>query len=464
MTGIYGLILNSGRNAMLTQQKAIDVTGHNIANANTPGYSRQRVDMQPTAPIGLKPGLVGTGVQAAEIKRVHDRFVSYQINNEKQGWGQWEAQKNALERVELIFDESLGYGLNQVMSDFWNAWQDLNNNPSGHSERTALTAKSQTLASTFNQMNDDLSRIQTDLNTSIQGTLYEINPLLEQLAALNVKIADLELGAQHANDYMDQRDLLLGKLSEMIDINTFEDERGMVNIMTKGGKPLVEKAEAWQLDSAPDPTTGMAQVFWVDTDQSTLNITSDIQGGKLKGWIEVRDTHIPEYRAELDNLAQGIMGAVNGAHQSGYDLDGTLGEAFFLGTSAGDMTLNTDIQQDTRRIAASGSAAGVPGNGDNALTIARLQTNLTMSGGAATFDDYYRSMVSDVGVDVQRTLNSHDYQTSMVTLVENYRESISGVSLDEEMINLIKFQHAFDAAAKLINVADEMLNTVVQMV
>jgi len=461
MPDIYG-ILNVGRGALLVQQQAIDITGHNIANVNTPGYSRQRVDMESNEPISLWPGQMGTGVRATEIQRIYDRFLALQINNENQQLGRWEAQKGALERVEMIFDESSEYGLNQAMSEFWNAWQDLAGNPSGQAERVVLLAKSETLTTTFNQIYSALEQIQKDIDASIEGTIKEINLIAEQIADLNQKIARAEAGRLNANDYRDRRDLLLKQLSSMIDINNFEDSDGKVTILVGGGKPLVEATSSWKLSTERN-ASGLQDIVWINSDGNSGNITDNISGGKLKGWLETRDVIIPEYLERLNELAGSIISRVNALHSGGYGLDGSTGNDFFTGTSASDIAVNSEIVNDVKKIAAAESAGGVPGDNSNAIAIANLQNELAIHN-SATFDSYYNSLVSDVGNEVRKAHVTFEHQSAMITHLDNYRESLSGVSLDEEMINLIKFQHAYEAAAKLIGTVDELLNTVINMV
>ncbi len=462
MPDIYG-ILNVARGALLTQQRAIDVTGHNIANVNTPGYSRQRVNMQTNTPIPFRPGQMGTGVNAVEIQRIYDRFLGVQISNENQNLGRWEAQKDGLKKVEMILNETTGYGLNQAMSEFWNAWQGLVNNPSGHTERTLLKTKSEILANTLNKIYSDLEQIQKDADNSIKGTTQQINRITDQIADLNQQISQVEVTGQNANDLRDRRDLLLNELSSMIDITTSEGDHGKVTVFVSGGRPLVQGNSSWDLSTETN-ASGLQNIVWLDGTGSSVNITDGISGGKLKGWIEVRDVSIPGYLSRLDDLAATIISEVNTLHQGGFDLNGNSGEVFFTGTSASHIAVNPNIVNDVNLIAASGTPGGVPGDNSTAIAIANLQYALTMSGGTATFDDYYNSVVSDVGNDVQSASINFDHQTSMVNHLNNYRESISGVSLDEEMINLIKFQHAYDAAAKLITTADELLNTVINMV
>lgn len=463
MPGLYG-VLNTGKGALLTQQKAVDVTGHNIANANTLGFSRQRVNLETNEPISIKPGQMGTGVRAREIRRIYDKFLGVQINNENKSLGRWESQKDTLERVEMIFDESTGFGLNQAMSEFWNAWQDLVNNPAGLGERSALLAKTEQMTQNFQKVHTDLRQIQDDIDDSIMGTVEEINLITQQIADLNRKISQVEIGGQNANDYRDKRDLLLQELSLKIDINSFENDEGKVTVMVCGGRPLVENTSAWDLST--ETVSGHENVVWIDGDGNSVDITSGISGGKLKGWIETRDVDIPDYSSRLDTLAQEIITQVSGLHASGFGLDGSTGNDFFNGTSASDIEVNPAIIADKNLIAAAGGAAwtGQVGDNSNAIAIVNLQNTLTMNVGTATFDDYFNSLVSDVGSAVQAATTNFDHETVMVTHLNNQKESISGVSLDEEMINLVKFQHAYDSAAKLISTVDELLATVINMV
>jgi flagellar hook-associated protein 1 len=460
MSNILGL-LDIGRGALLAHQKAISITGHNIANVNTPGYSRQRVNLATSLGLTSASGQMGSGVRVSDIQRIYDQFLGSQINTESYNLGKWEAQKSSLERVEIIFDETTGFGLNQAMGDFWNAWQDLANNPEGHTERQVLVAKSEIMAEAFNKISSDLNQQQNDIDSSIEGAVIEINTIAGQISDLNIKISDIEKSGQSANDLRDERDLLLKELSSMIDISSFEGDDGQVTVLVGNGRPLVQPPYSLSLSTVTN-ASGHEDVVWVDRDGNSVDITNDISGGKLKGWLEVRDVKIEDYKTRLDDLASSIITEVNNLHTAGFDLNGAAGGAFFTGTSASDIAVDTNIINDVNLIAASGT--GAPGDNSNSIAIVNLQNGLLMSGGTATYDDFYNSLVSDVGIDAQSAQMNYDHQTAMASSLDNYRESISGVSLDEEMVNLVKFQHAYDAAAKLISAVDEMMNTVMNMV
>ena len=457
MTDIYGILSLAGQ-ALMTQQQAISVTSHNIANVNTPGYSRQRLRMTTNTPSDSSAGMIGNGVSAETIERIYDRFLSAQVTEENQALGRWDAQKDAVEMLEVIFNETDGSGLSQAMSEFWNAWQTLTNNPSGTNERMVLVSVSEFLATTFNKLSSDLVKSQQNMDIKIQGTVTDINRLAEQLADLNQKILSTEYGTHSANDYRDRRDQVLKELSELININSFEDADGAVAVLVAGGQPLVSKSQFWQLATETN-ASGLEDVLWVDDAGNKTNITADIAGGKLKGWLEVRDGVIVDYLNRLDDLAQTLMLNVNTVHQSGFALDRSEGEAFFTGTAAGDMAVNPNIVGNFNLIAAAAEQLTVPGDNRKAIEIANLQNQLLMNGNTVSFGDYYSSLVSDIGHEVLKSDAYYNHQSDMVQQLDNYRESVSGVSLDEEMINLIKFQNAYAAAAKMIAAADEMLQT-----
>jgi flagellar hook-associated protein 1 len=462
MPNIYGL-LNIGRNSLMTQQKAIDITGNNISNVNTPGYSRQRLNLEQNQPVLYDGGQMSTGVKAdRKIQRIYDRFLNAQINAENEKLGRWGAQKEILEKAELMFDDASGYGLSGAMSQFWASWQGLTNNPSGRVERITLLADSQNLTDTFNKLNYDLTELRKDADLSISTTIEEINPLTEQIAELNQKIEAVESGGQNANDYRDKRDLLVKNLSNLIDVHSFEDGDGYMHIYTANGKTLVDRSYSWDLETS-DNGSGYLGIYWVNSQGVQDEITSTISGGKLKGWIEARDTIVPDYLNRLDTLSSEIISQVNDQHRLGYSLDGTTtNQDFFTGTTAADMAVDSAIEGDVNLIAAASTAATAPGDETNALAIANLQHGLFIS--SSTFDNYYGSIISDVGSNVVQSTTYQNHQETMLSALENYREEVSGVSLDEEMVNLVQFQSAYQAAAKIINTVDEMLDSLMTIV
>ncbi len=462
---IYGM-LNVARTALITQQKALDITANNIANVNTEGYTRQRLNMEQNEPVRYEGGTLGTGVRANRtIQRIYDRFLAAQIAGAAAKEGRWDAQLETLEKAELMFDDASGYGLNGAMTEFWNSWQDVANNPSGYTERATLLANTENLTLVFNKLSRDLSQVQGDSDVSIKGAVDSINSLTGEIASLNLKIAEVEAGNEHsANEFRDQRDLKLKALSSLVDVNSFEDADGYLTILTANGRTLVDRTRSWDLTTDTN-ANGFQDVFWESSSGARQNITSDLSTGKLKGWIEARDVIIPEYLTRLDDMAVAMANAVNTQHNGGLDLNGNPGLDFFSPfTGASDITVNGLIGDDTNLIAAAANTEGVPGGNSNAIAVAEIQNRLLMSGGSATIDDFYNGLVSDVGWFVSQAKVNMDHQSTVSLQLATYREEVSGVSMDEEMVNMVQFQSAYNAAAKLVSTVDEMLDALIAMV
>ncbi|MEE4112167.1 MAG: flagellar hook-associated protein FlgK [Desulfobacteraceae bacterium] len=462
---IFGM-LNVARTALITQQKALDITANNIANVNTEGYSRQRLNMEQNEPVRYEGGTLGTGVRANRtIQRIYDRFLAAQIAGAASKEGRWDAQLETLEKAELMFDDASGYGLNSAMTEFWNSWQDVANNPSGYTERATLMANAEHLTLVFNKLSRDLSHVQKDSDASIKGAVENINGLTSEIASLNLKIAEVEAGNQHsANEFRDQRDLKLKALSSLVDVNSFEDADGYLTILTASGHTLVDRTRSWDLTTDTN-ANGFQDVFWESSSGAQQNMTSDLSTGKLKGWIEARDVIIPDYLTRLDDMAVAMANAVNTQHSGGLDLNGNPGVDFFSPfTGALDITVNGLIVNDTNLIAAAANTEGVPGGNSNAIAMAEIQNRLLMSGGSATIDDFYNGLVSDVGWFISQAKVNMDHQSTVSLQLATYREEVSGVSMDEEMVNMVQFQSAYNAAAKMVSTVDEMLDALIAMV
>jgi len=462
MTHLFG-VLSTGTSALLTQQRAINVTGNNIANVNTPGYSRQRIGLETAIPVATAAGMMSFGVVARGIERVYDRFLGVQIQDAGSKSGRWEAQQAALERVEALLDENGGWGLQAALSDFFGSWHDLALKPTGEVERTVAAAAAGRLAEAVRGRAEALEGLRRELDTDIASAVEQVNRLALQVAELNGKIARAELGGEAANDYRDRRDLVLKELSGWIDIRSCEAADGQVSVAVAGGRPLVESGNTWALRVEPGGD-GHGRILWPDLDGGTTDITDAVRGGRIGGTLAVRDERLVAYRERLDELARGLLDAVNVVHAAGYGSDGTTGTALFTGTGAADLRLNPAVESDPRLLAASATAAGVPGNAENAMRLLALREAPLLRGGTATFEEAAQGLVSLVGFDVQQARAQAQHEGDMLGFLENRREAVSGVSLDEEMVNLLKYQAAYQAAAKLVSLADDMLDSLMSMV
>lgn len=462
MSSIFS-IYNTAITGMYAQQAAISVTSGNIANVNSEGYTRRTVSLTATQPVNSAAGQYGTGVEVADVNRIHDSYCLAQLNSANQDLGRYEAEHKYIAGVESVFDESEGYGLGDSLSEFWNGWQDLASDPSGTAERAVLVSNSVDLADTLNKMSSDLSRIQNEIDKDIETTVDEINNLSSRIADLNRKIISAEASGQSTNALRDELDAAITELSCLVDINTSTNDNGQTCVQIAGGRPLVNGNTSYELDVRTNPGTGLNDVVWRDGIGSDIAVTSSITGGTLGGALTVRDELIPGYMDQLDDLALTLVSELNSLLTSGYDINGQPGEPLFTGTGAGDIAVNQSIVDDPGLIAASTSADGSPGDGGVAVSIAELRNKMTMNGGSSTFDEYYASLTTRVGSDVASIDADFKAQQDLVEFYRNYQASVSGVDLDEESARLVMYQNAYQASAKVMTVLQEILQTVINM-
>ena len=468
--GMNGL-LEIGKKGVLAHQSSIAVAGHNIANVNTPGYSRQEAVLATTRPQSAGAGQVGTGVFVTTIRRDYDIFINEQLIQESSGLGELSSRESALSKVEMLFNDESGVGLNDNINRFFSSLHDLAANPTGYVERSSVKSRGDILAGTINSLSSNLRDLRAGLDEEIKGTVQEINILTSHIAELNENILHAESGTMVANDYRDERSQLMRELSGKIDISFYEAEDGRVAIQGKGGFLLVQANRSYELDTATN-LEGHVDLFSVGLGGSSVNITSMIGSGELGGLVDVRDKDIPGYMTKVDELAYALTVEVNNLHSSAYALDGvTTGLNFFAdlsglvsppGGAAEQMVLSADILAPASIAAALSPAS--PGDNGNALAMADLQSLKLLGGGTATFDGFYNGLAADIGVDLNRVSSRLSHQENMIRQLEMRRESVSGVSLDEEMADLVRFQHAYEASARLIRIADEMLETIIGLV
>jgi len=321
MSGIGGA-LNIARWSLYSSQLALEVTAHNIANANTEGFSRQSLRIEPNYPLNVGPGQIGTGVKATEVVRAYDEFINEQVNLKKSEYYFWNAENGAMEEIETIFNESDGYGINKLLGDFWNAWGDLSNNSEGVPERESLINKTRSLVQVSKDVDYNLRAYQRNLDSNLRGAVDEINIIIEQVAELNARITSTEIdGSNNANDLRDRRDLLLGDLSEYMDISYYEEESsGQVMVYIMGGTPLVLGTSEYSLSYGNNVSTGFTNLYWNDNSGRQLDITQRIQGGKIAGWVDVRDNKIGSYLGTMNTLMEELVWQVNDLHSEGVGL------------------------------------------------------------------------------------------------------------------------------------------------
>ncbi len=454
-----GRIMDIARRAMSAQRLGLETTGHNIANANTEGYSRQRVDFEAANPMFTTQGYLGQGVDVESIHRIRDDFIDVEIRSEYQSMKRWEEMEQYLGEIENVFNEPSDTGLSGAMREFWNAWNDLANDPLNGAARETVRQTGIFLTNNFNSLYERLASLRSNMNEQIRTEVDEINSTLNQISELNVKIAGTEQKGVVANEYRDRRTMLLKELSGKADITMTEHAEGMVTVALDG-RILVERNKVFEmgLGYSSDGKEISLNPIWVE-DQTSMTI----RDGVLSGLIDVRDEVILGKLDELNDLAVAFVETVNDTHEQGYAKDGSTGNFFFDSntTGASDIALDNRILNDIEKIAA--STDGSLGDGNNALAIAQLEDSGVMEGGTS-ISDYFAAMIGKLGVETREATFMRENQELMVSKLENQQASISGVSLDEEMTQLIKYQHAFDAAARLISTIDEMMDTIIHMV
>ena len=554
--------LSSAKLGLLAQQLAIEVTGQNVANVETEGYSRQDVSFEANTPRGhIKYGglhQLGTGVRIASIERAHDQFLFTQIMDEGDLTGSTEVKKEIFEQLEVLFNEGSGRSLNDALSLFFSSIHDLATNARGLPERVDLISKAEHLASTFNQTGNQLFTIQRNIDATIETEVAEINTLTTQIGKLNESIHANEPTSQYkANDLRDNRDRLVKELSKKIDIQLVQESDNQISLTLKDGTALVLKDQVFDLSTSINANNESFNDVYIDSGSTTKNITSTIKGGELRGYLDMRDTEVESILDKMNILSGSFIQEFNSIHREGFGIDGSSGLDFFTpldvtvdhdadntGTAVVSMTnaSPTTVSVDEFEIAFTGSneftlnnlttnassgtftfttgstfnikdgfavaisgtaasgdkvtfsvsedaaslmsvsstitadgqkiAAGTTTNGDggNALLMADLQNELVFNSvtwssesGSFTFDEYYNAVVSTIGIESFSAQAILRQQEGVMLQLNSRRESISGVSIDEEMIKMIKFQQAYNASARMISMVDEMLDTLNRM-
>ena len=451
-----------GKNGLTIYRVATEVTGENIANVNTPGYSRQRVILETAPPTTANGFPMGSGVKIASVERYYDGLLQQQLVNAQTAQGFDTTKSSVLQQIEPVFNEITNDGLGSAVSKFFGAWQDLTVNPSGTAERQSVITNAQILSDNFKSISRSLNDTITMQNDSLVPLIDSINATLNNIAQLNGQIKTTELVSGNANETRDRRDQLVRELSQKIGITFTENVDGTTDIrFADGGGSLVtgSTAGAFSLDQT-NPNSFVVQLTPVGGALGVVAPTT----GTLGATLALRDTIIPAYQAQVDTLATTITTQINTQHMAGFDLNGAPGIELFDPAATGGATfgLNPAIVSTTQ-IAASASPL-LTGDNSNAVLMTKFQSQKLMSGGTLTFNSYIDGLVSKVGLDVASIKTTVSQDEAFSKQLTALRESNSGVSLDEELTNLVKYQRSYQASAKLITTATEMMDTVMGII
>lgn len=476
---------NTAVSGLLASQRKLYVTNHNIANANTKGYSRQVTTQDATTPHRLPGiGFVGTGTNIRSVDRVRDSYLDYKFRTENAPLGEWEIKRNTLLDIEHVLKETDNEGLSKYVDGFFKSLENLNNNPGDDSYRIPVKESAIAMTNHLNETVNKLYNLQKDINYQVGAQIKKVNDIGYQIKNLNEQIFKQEIDGKTANDLRDQRDLLVGELSKIVNVQVSE-QNGQYRVAI-GGISLVDHSNLSKLKYPPntvdDGLTGvkLAQVEWENGNKVTL------KSGELKGLLDARDGQgengeyggVPYYVKRLDEFARVFAEQINKVHREGYTSDGSAGGDFFEALGGGsiradNISLAQAIKDSVDNIAAGRNPENPPTptdpngieNNKNIQELLKLRESKEFfSGGMyaqGTPEDYITSIISTLGVDSQYAIRMKDNQEIIVDSVETRIDSVSGVDLDEEVQDMIMFMKTYNASAKMINTLDAILDTTV---
>jgi len=490
--------LETMRRALFTSQLSIQTTGHNIANAGTDGYSRQRVNLETTLPypsVGFNrpqiPGQIGTGVQASTIERIRDSFVDTQVRQEMTKTGYWSARSDALSQMEDIMNEPTDQSLSTVIDQFWQSLQDLASNPDNNSgARSVVRQRGIAVAETFHYLSSSLAKVQDNLKTEIGVNIDKVNSLIRQINDINKQIAEVEPNGYSPNDLYDKRDQLVDELSQYVNVKVIQEKTGGNAPATAAGTYTIQliarnDAGTSSVFTLVDGKNLRVNPMKVDFSGTTPSLTVDGKivtetGGNIQGLMESYTVDYPNMLDRLNQMAYQLVTEFNKVHEQGdgIDPDGTgtipTGIDFFTPLASADnaaslISVSQDILDSVNNIAAAGKGMG-SGDNTNAQALADVLANtpmtFTMKNGdtyKGTFKSFLESTIGEMGVNAQSANRMKANCQTLQDTAEQRRQSISGVSIDEEMTNLIQFQHTYSAAARMTSIINEMLDTIIRL-
>lgn len=449
-----GLIqgLEIARRALLAHQSAMTVTGHNIANVATEGYTRRRPVLTPTVPENTPWGIVGTGVQLEEVHRTRNSFLDDQVRKESALAGSWDARSQILQQVEAVLGEPSDDGIAGLLDQFYNAWLELSNQPEDYGARAVVLQSANGLVQALRDQDSRLDDLIESTDMEVEQRVASINDMLDEVGNLNLAIQQSEVGGSADADLRDRRDVLLDQLAREAGATHLQRADGSV-VVRLGGRTVVEGTDVNGLRAERYTADQRLQVrVLFDSDGSAPRELT----GEIGGIVSVRDEVLPRFRNQFDSLVAGIAERVNQVHRAGPS-----GIGFFVGSTVETLDVAPEVVADITRINAGSS--GDPGDNDIALAIAALRDERFLERGTATAGDVFRQIVTEVGSLTRQAGAVSGAQSAAYEAVVVQRESVIGVSLDEELTHLVETQKAYEAAARIFSSASEMIDVLLAM-
>jgi flagellar hook-associated protein 1 FlgK len=444
--------LEIARRALLAHQSALNVTGNNLANVATPGYTRQLAQLIPTPSERMPEGLIGTGVQMEGVKRARDNFLDTQIRDEMGLSGKWSARSSILSRVESVVNEPSEDGLANLLDRFWNSWLDLSNNPEDPAARSVVVQSGVSLADGLRQVDSRLRQVIEATDTDLEQRVTHLNSLFREAAELNAQITRAEIGGGADSNLRDQRDLILDELALAGGATNLVRRDGSV-VVRMGGRTVVEGHNSLPLATQRYNDDGRVRVRVIFAEDRT---SPSFLSGQLAGLIEVRDQVLPDFLSKMDQMTEAITTSVNRIHEAGPSHF-----PFFRGNRAQTLEVIPEIANDPSQVNA--GTTGDTGDNDIALAVAALRDARVLTRGTASISGFYRGFVADMGSLGQQAKFQSDSQDKAVEALEAQRQSVIGVNLDEELTRMTTTQKAYEAAARVFSTVSEMLDTLLAM-
>lgn len=486
--------LETAKRALLTQQAALYTVGNNIANVSTPGYSRERLDLVTTSPYptqGMQrpqiPGQIGTGVDGSIVQRIRDPFLDTQYRGENNNYSYYDTRSTALDKMQGIMNEPSTQGLANTMTQFWKSLQDLSTNPKDNGTRNVVIERGKSVAETFNYLSSSLTSYRQDLGSQLTQGVSDINSVLTQLNQVNNQISQVEPQGVLPNELYDQRDTLLDQLSKYLSFNlSYTPSGGNPNALAEGSVTVTMKDSAGNsvtlLDGSNtavtpaqfgaityDATGNVQDIGFTDTTGvvSTINAVNFVSVGSLKSLMDTigyvgqntTDFTYGSMLSELDKMANQFSTAFNNVYTQGVDINGNAITQNFFGGGPPISASNISVIVTDPQYMSGEKADGT----NNALNLANVFNNAITdnAGNLVSFKSYYKGVIGKMGVAAQEADRMSKNSQLLTSAVDNRRQSVSQVSLDEEMTQMIQFQHAYNAAARNVTVVDEMLDKII---
>lgn len=447
-------VFSIARTSLFAHQQALAVTAANLANANNPAYTRQIAQFGTLAPDNRANFSFGTGVAVNDVMRIRNSVTDTQIRINNQSYYEAEKKADVLQQIESLFSEPSEFGLSNLMTQFFNSWDELALDPQSSALRTDVVQSGQMLSEKIENIYDGISQKKTDVKSEAQDVADTINTIFEQLNTVNKQIYEASVVDSGVNDLLDNRDELLEELSQYVNINVAIDENEVANVSI-GGIFAVDGLHFKQ--------------FNIEDDDGIIKLTTEdgaasasLTGGSLSALLDLHNNELPAQRDELDLLVTAIMENVNAIHSQGYTVTdpAITGLDFFGEYKNGELTINQDILDDPYNLAI--SEDGTSGNNGIALQIAELKNSNLINN--KTLSENYSELISGIANEINLQDQNASSYAIVLTQLEQTKMEYSAVSTDEEMMNIMKYQRSYDAAAKLISVADELMQTILTMV